>query len=175
MERLNQSSQQKISYRPFRASDLELRVKWLKNPSVKQNMGWQIREGVDLDDQKKWFKKYQKDKYDKRFIIEADNKPVGMVGLTEIDPLDKNADLYIMIGEDEYRGRGIGRQACEYIIDLCFKKLKLHKLNLTVHGHNTRAINLYHSLRFVDEGHIRDQIFFNGRYHDEIHMGLINK
>jgi len=35
-----------------------------------------------------------------------------------------------MIGEDEYRGKGIGKIAMKRIIDYGFKTLKLHKLNL---------------------------------------------
>lgn len=137
-------------------------------------MGWQIRQEVTLADQEKWFEKYEKDENDKRFIVEADSKPVGIVGLTHINPVDRNAELYILIGEDNFRNKGIGRAACEFVIDYGFSDLKMHKINLVVNSYNKPAIHLYKSLGFKEEGRVTEQIFLYNSYHDEIHMGMVN-
>ena len=162
----------KISFRPLIESDLRLRAKWLNNPAVKDNLGWQIRKGSTFEEQKAWFEGYAKNENDQRFIIEADGKPVGIVGLTDINPVDKNGMLYIIIGEDGFRGLGLGRKGCEYIIKFGFNNLKLHKIYLEVNSYNQNAHKLYEKLGFREEGRFKEHIFFNGQYYDEIYMAL---
>jgi len=164
----------RLTFRPLEAADLELRTKWQNNPIVGKNLGWQIRKGTTIAEAKEWFKSYVNNKNDQRYIIEANNKPVGIVGLTDINPIDKNAMLYVIIGEDSYRGQGIGRKTCEYIIDYGFNKLHLHKIWLEVNSYNKTAINLYESLGFQQEGCLKEQIYLEDKYYDEIYMGLIS-
>lgn len=172
---MNKNIDIKLTFRPLEASDLELRTKWQNNPNVGQNLGWQIRKGTTLEEGKEWFKGYVNDESDQRFIIEANGKPIGIVGLIDINPVDKNAMLYIVVGEDEYRGLGLGRRACEFIIDFGFNTLKLHKIYLEVNSYNKNAYNLYKKLGFVEEGCFREQIFHQGKYYDEIYMGLFHE
>jgi len=164
----------KIKFRPVRKSDIKLRAKWLNNPAINQGLSWHYREvGTTLKEQKEWYERYSKDKYDKRFIIVANNKPVGIVGLTEISPVDRNGMLYLFIGENGYRGQGIGTAALKFIFDYGFNKLKLHKIGLMANSYNTRAIKLYKSLGFQYEGAQKEQIFYNTKYYDLVYMGLI--
>lgn len=164
----------KITYRPLEASDLEVRTKWLQNPLVSKNLGWRVRQGTTLSEQKNWFEKYQSDESREIFVIEADGRAVGTVGLTDINPVDRNAELYLVMGEDDYRNKGIGREACEYIIQYGFESLKLHKILLIVNSYNAPAIHLYKSIGFIEEGILKEDIFFEGQYFDEIYMGIIN-
>lgn len=173
--KMNNIKDQCIRFRTLDVKDIEIRTKWLQNPLIMKNLGWQIRKGTTYDDTKRWFDNYVKNEYDQRFIIEINKSPVGIVGLTDINPIDKNAMLYIIIGEDDYRGQGIGRKACEFIINYGFNNLKLHKINLEVNSYNNFAIRLYKSLGFVEEGCLKEQIYLDNTYHDEIYMGLINK
>jgi RimJ/RimL family protein N-acetyltransferase len=161
-----------VTFRPFEESDLELRTKWLQNPAVADNLGWQNRRGTTLEEQKKWYENYKDNDNDHRFIILADDIPVGMVGITDISPVDHNGMLYVLIGEDDYRGNGIGRKACEFIIDFAFGKLKFHKLFLEVNSYNSKAIALYKSLGFTEEGRLTEKVFYKGKYYDEVYMGL---
>jgi diamine N-acetyltransferase len=56
------------------------------------------------------------------------------------------------------KGKGLGRQVANLIIEYCFKKLKFHRLWLDVYEDNLRAIHLYQSLGFKQEGKLRDVI-----------------
>ncbi len=171
---MDRKKELKIVYRPLEVSDLKLRTQWQNNPAISKNLGWQIRKGTTLKEAKKWFESYVNNENDKRYIIEVNGKPVGIVGLTDINPVDKNAMLYIIIGEDKYRGRGLGRKACEYIINFGFSKLKLHKIYLEVNSYNENAFRLYNKLGFVEEGRLKEQIKHDGKYYDEIYMGLFD-
>ena len=70
------------------------------------------------------------------------------MGLSNIDSKKKTAEIFILIGEDKYRGKGIGKFSVEYLIGTAFKKLKLRQLILGVNKLNYSAIKLYENLSF---------------------------
>ena len=84
------------------------------------------------------------------------------MGLSNISKTNKNADLFIAIGEDSYRRKGFGKNAMEWLIEYGFQKLKLHKINLGVVRDNTSAISLYKSMGFIVEGTMKDDVFYEG-------------
>jgi RimJ/RimL family protein N-acetyltransferase len=165
----------KITYRPIKLEDLHLRVKWYNNPQINKYLGEQIRNGTTLKNQKEWFEGYQKDKERKVFIIEAGKKPIGFVGFIEVKKIDRNAHIIIVIGEDEYRGKGMGKQALKFITDYGFKKLNLHKIYLHVYSPNIAAIKCYESFGFKKEAMLKEQAFINNQFCDEIVMSLFAK
>lgn len=161
-----------LSYRPLAKKDLELRFKWLNDPETNRFLGSRTRKGTDWKFHEEWYKEYVKDKRKKMFIIEMDNKPIGQVGLTDIDLLDKNACVYIVIGEKDLRGKGIGTEAVKYILNYGFNELKLHKMWLDYHADNIAGRKCYDKCGFVEEGRCREQILKGGKYVDEILMGI---
>jgi RimJ/RimL family protein N-acetyltransferase len=72
------------------------------------------------------------------------------MGLSNIDKDKQTAEVFILIGEDDYRGKGIGKIAMKYLIQFAFTQLKLKELRLEVDKYNLPAINLYRSLGFKD-------------------------
>lgn len=133
-----------INFRPLTKEDLPYRIKWLNDSEVNQFLGAVVRDGTDTEFHNKWFESYFADERAgkrKIFMILDEEKPIGQVGLLDINQLDKNAELYIVIGEAEYRGKGIGKEAMKFIIDYGFSGLKLHRISLHVHAPNEPAID----------------------------------
>jgi RimJ/RimL family protein N-acetyltransferase len=116
-----------IKCRPHLKNDIPYHVQWFNNPKAKSFISDEGDKKTTLEKETKWFNNYQKDNNKKFFTILDDNLPIGCVGLMEIDKKHKQAELFIIIGNNEYRGRGVGKQSLEYIIDYGFEKLKLHK------------------------------------------------
>lgn len=163
-----------ISFRPIRKSDLGIIVKWLNDPETNQYLGARVRQGTNFETRLKWYEKYKAEKTKKMFIIYADSKPVGEVGLINIDKLDNNAELFIMIGEKAFRRKGIGQQAVKFIINYAFNKLKLHRISLGCFEDNIAGVKCYEKCCFKKEGIVKDQFYKDGKYYNEITMGLIN-
>ncbi|MCF7820695.1 MAG: GNAT family N-acetyltransferase [Candidatus Pacebacteria bacterium] len=164
-----------IKIRIHKKIDIPYRVKWLNSPNVNKYIGDELGRRTTLKKQEKWFKDYQKDKNKKFFTILFNNKPIGLVGLSNISKQNKNADLFIMIGEDSYRGRGIGKEAMKFIIGYAFNNLKLHKINLGVIEDNKVAVNLYKKLGFKIEGKMIDEIYSKGKFYNFLSMALFKK
>ena len=84
---------------------------------------------------------------DYRCAISADEVYVGNIYLTDIG--GGSATYHIFIGDKNYWGKGIAREASRQIIDYGFKELNLDKIVLEVKKLNERAVKLYLSLGFV--------------------------
>lgn len=162
-----------INFRPIKRSDIQNYVRWLNNPKANEFIGDGMK--VSIKSATKWFNDYLKDRNKFFFIILDEKKAVGFMGLKNISKRNKNAELFICIGEDEYRGRGVGKKAMEWLINYGLDKLKLHKINLGVFEENIIAVKLYKSLGFKIEGKMKDDAFFHGKFHDMLSMAIFNK
>ena len=68
---------------------------------------------------------------------------------------------------------GLGTAMLSRLIELA-KKEGLHRIGLTVVAYNKRAVRLYQKFGFKIEGMMKDAYFGeDGKYHDELVMGLI--
>lgn len=161
-----------LNVKPHAKKDIPLRVKWLNNPAVSAFIGDGPGKRTDIKKQTEWFNAYTKDRGKKFFTLYVDHTPIGFMGLSNISPKNKNADLFIAIGEDEYRGKGFGEQSIKWLINLAFKKLKLHKVNLGVIDANTHAIELYKKIGFKIEGEMKDEVFIRGKWHSMFSMAI---
>ena len=163
-----------IKIKPQTRDDIKYRVKWLNDPTVNKYIGDTIGQCTTLKKQEKWFDDYKKVKGKKFFTIYDNDKPIGWMGLSNINKTNKNADIFLAIGEDEYRGKGYGKIALLWLIDYAFKKLNLHKINLGVIENNIFAIKLYKSVGFEVEGKMKDEVWHDGIYYNFLSMALFN-
>ncbi|HEY8390682.1 MAG TPA: ribosomal protein S18-alanine N-acetyltransferase [Clostridia bacterium] len=82
------------------------------------------------------------------FVYESDNR---IVGYTVVTLIFDEAHLDNIAVDFASRGKGIGKQLVQYVIDFANKN-NIHKITLEVRISNTTAINLYKSFGFVVEG-----------------------
>ncbi|MDD3284708.1 MAG: GNAT family protein [Patescibacteria group bacterium] len=164
-----------ITIRSHQKTDIPFRVKWLNNVDANIFIGRELNKKTTLKKEKEWFDNYKKDKNKKFFTILDNKKPIGFMGLSNINKINKNCDLFIMIGEDDYRGKGIGKIVMDWLINYGFNKLKLHKINLGVVRENKFAIKLYKKLGFKIEGKMIEEMMYKNKYHDFYLMALFKK
>lgn len=127
-----------------------------------------------IDETKEWFKTTQ-NLYYIIFLIENNIETnIGYFRLSNLSTINKN--IYIGADLDEnWRGQGLAYDAYKTFIPILFEMFDLHKISLEVLATNTRAINLYKKLYFVEEGRKRDDVLKNGIYVDSIIMSLLKK
>jgi len=164
-----------ITFRSHSKKDIPYRVAWFNNPKVNKYLGHSPGKRTTLKKQEEWFARYRQDKQMKYFTILADQKPIGFMGFSNIDGVNKNADIVLAIGDDQYRGKGVGKLALRFLVEYGFKTLKLHKINAGVFKENKAAVHLNKSLGFVTEGVFKDEAFFGAKFHDQLSMALFKK
>ena len=101
------------------------------------------------------------------------NELIGSVGLDKIKDVSRNAVLGIFIGNDKYRSNGYGTEAIKLLLEYGFKYLNLHSIKLTVLDVNARAYKCYIKCGFKETGRDREAMYLNGKYHDVIHMDIL--
>lgn len=104
--------------------------------------------------------------------VDVDGTLAGYVAVFGFRRPSRTGELAVMLGP-EHHGQGLGSLAMTQLLDLAFARLDLHKVEVRVFSFNSRAIRLYSSLGFVEEGRLRERVVLGGRRHDEIVMGML--
>jgi RimJ/RimL family protein N-acetyltransferase len=141
-----------ITLRPHERIDIPLRVKWLNNKNANVYVTDNADHVTTTEEQEKWFENYEADDRKEFFTICDDGEPIGFTGLSHIDEKEKMASVFIMIGEDEQRGRGNGVRALESLIKYGSEELGIQTFTLEVFEENVPAVRLYASAGFIKTG-----------------------
>jgi RimJ/RimL family protein N-acetyltransferase len=104
----------------------------------------------------------------------ASNETVGHIQLLGIDRVNMSARIgRVLVGEKEYRSKGIGLQMINAILDIAFNKLNLHRVDLGVFDFNESAIACYKKAGFIIEGNLRECRKMNGQYWSLLNMSIL--
>jgi len=166
---------EKIKLREYREEDIETVQKYINDPEVKKLLHAGIPYLYTLEDEEKWYESLsaQKDTYS--FAIETleDKKYIGGCGINKVDWKNSVVDVGIFIGDKNYWGKGYGTDAMGVLVKFIFEQLNVNKIKLQVFSFNERAIKSYKKCGFKVEGVLRQEIFREGKYYDDIVMGLL--
>jgi len=168
---------QKVRLREYRKEDVEKALHYMNDSETKRFLSPGIPYLYTLEDERKWFENLSAAKDIYNFAIEtlADEKYIGGCGLNSIDWKNSVAAVGIFIGDKEYWGKGYGTDVMKVLIKFIFEQVNIHKIKLNVYSFNERAIKCYEKCGFKVEGVLRQEIFRDGRYYDEIIMGLLKE
>ena len=99
-------------------------------------------------------------------LIPDGHRPMGYVKAYRVDRFSRHAWIGLSLFDERDMGHGYGRrmitQICDYLRDF----VGLRKVSLEVLASNTRAVTLYRSLGFEEEGRLKSQYFTAGRFED---------
>ena len=102
-----------------------------------------------------------------------DDTPVGEVVINEIDRTNRSANIRIALFDPQHYGKGYGTEAMRLAVEYGFKEGNLHRIALGVYDFNPRAVRVYEKVGFTLEGTLRDTLFWEGAYHDEYIMSIL--
>ena len=103
------------------------------------------------------------------------NSLIGMAFLKEINLMHRTAEFAIFIGEENAKGKGYAKEATIKTIEFAFNNLNLNRVFLKVQEDNIKAIKLYEKCKFKREGILRECIYKNGHYINEIVMSILTQ
>ncbi|EKE29548.1 MAG: hypothetical protein ACD_2C00151G0003 [uncultured bacterium (gcode 4)] len=164
-----------LKIRKHLRSDIPYRVKWMNNQNVNKYIWDDSNKKTTKAEQEKWFDAYIKVKNKIFFTICDDENPIWFMWLSNISKVNRNADLFIAIWDDDYRWIWYWEKAFAWLVGYGFGKLQLNKLNLWVYCENITAIKLYRKLGFEIEWTLREEVFFGWRFHDTHSMALFRE
>ena len=167
-------SGQKISFRPYESNDAELIFKWFNDPVVTHYMFTGQRPKT-VEQIRLLIEKSVNEDENVIFVVsdKKTNRPIGLVGLYEIDSATRKAEMRIIIGNRKYWGKGYGTEITELINYYGFDRLNLNRIYLGVTHENKGAIRVYEKAGYKREGVLKEDIYRNSRYYDSVRMGLL--
>ena len=166
---------EKITLRPFRTEDADPLWDSVQNELMNKLTGTHAtftREMID-----NYIARQIKANDDARasFIIAVEEhlRAIGEVVINELDHNNHSANIRISLFAEGDLNKGYGSEAMRLMVDYGFKSLNLHRISLGVYAFNPRAIRVYEKIGFKQEGVLRDSLYWDGEYVDEITMSIL--
>ena len=96
---------------------------------------------------------------------------VGQCAWSNIDWVYRHVELGIYIGEDDWRGKGVGLKAMIELHRIAFHEFGMATVRLEVLSFNP-AVKFYEKFGYKEVGRYRQADLFQGEYHDSILMDM---
>ncbi|MFC9928807.1 GNAT family N-acetyltransferase [Streptomyces sp. NPDC127190] len=159
--------------RPFTADDADAMWEIIGDPEVLR-FTYEPSTELTLDMVRSWYatSSARPDRLDLAVTDAATGELLGEVVLYEVDRHSRSCTFRTLLGP-RGRGRGVGTEATRLIVGHAFEQLGLHRVQLEVYAHNTRARRVYEKVGFVTEGVRREFALRDGEWVDEVMMAVL--
>ena len=171
---------ERVALRPVEKTDLPAFTAWYSRYELQRLLTPGAIRLVNQDAEEAWFRSVHADGGTWMFAIDALDDPhapegrlIGGCSLLNVNGKNRAATLGISVADPAMQGRGYGGEALELLLEWGFLELNLNRIQLFVFAFNERARRLYAKTGFEEEGVLREAIYRDGRYWDEIVMGLL--
>jgi len=99
---------------------------------------------------------------------------LGTIQLRSIDRVSSQSFFSIIL-HPQARGKGYGTDALRLLLAFAFEELNLHKITLTVYQSNEGGRRLYEKCGFQYEGTLRQQVYRQGHYDDQLVFSILKR
>lgn len=164
---------QKVTLRPIEKTDVDKLLVWINDREVTQFLATNMP--ITRIQEENWVQNLPERKNDVVLAIEVDRVLIGIMGIHNIDWVNKTATTGALIGEKEYWGKGFGTDAKMILLDYAFNTLGLRKICSSVYDFNKRSLRYSLHCGYKIEGTKKKQRLVKGKYRDEIILGLFKK
>jgi RimJ/RimL family protein N-acetyltransferase len=164
----------RVLLRPLRESDRDERQVHGWHAEIERGYGHVVESGPMSDAQvREWYAAGLAHLDEPSWSIEVVGRLAGVAFLHSLQPEARRARFAIGLYSPDLQGRGIGRAATMLVLRHAFSTMALHRVDLRVLEFNTGAIACYRACGFVEEGRERESCLLDGRWYDDILMGVL--
>ena len=149
---------------------------WLNDPEVYKYL-MVGHTPISEDDERRYYEAQAAASDARNFEIHVaeDDRYIGNVGLKDIHPVHRHAELGIAIGRKEDWGTGFGFDAIVTCLRYAFDTLGLHTVKIRAHADHARAGELYRRVGFAEVGRERETVFQEGRFADYVVLDIVDR
>lgn len=163
-----------VTLRPLETRDIPDLLAYRNDPNIVDALGG-FSTGYNETDLQDWLNYHRNRQDEVMWCIASndDDRCLGHAGLYQLDHRVRKGELALMIGDTGSRGKGLGKQVCQAMMDYGFSQLNLRRIELSLLANNQAALKLYQGLGFEQEGVLRQAQYRAGAYVDVILMAII--
>jgi UDP-4-amino-4,6-dideoxy-N-acetyl-beta-L-altrosamine N-acetyltransferase len=154
-------------------NDLELIRGWRNSEEVSKYM--YTDDKISSEQQIKWFEKIAQDQTQKYWVIEYEEKKLGLASLYSIKQNFKSCYWAFYLGDTSVRGAGLGSKIEYNILNYVFEEMKLNKLLCEVFVFNDAVIKMHEKFGFRRESYFREHIHKNDEFHDVVGLAILKR
>jgi RimJ/RimL family protein N-acetyltransferase len=164
---------ERVELKPLKEEHLKKRVEYINDPELQKTLNYDYP--TSLPKTKKWFvsKKGDCSRVDFSILDCKNQNVVGFCGFTNIEEPVMKAEVYIMIGDKAYWGKGYGREGSKLLHNYGFIELGLNR----IYGHqlifNEKIHKNAEALGKTVEGRLRKSIFSHGEIKDQYVVAIL--
>jgi|SRR6266853_1695064 len=150
---------------------IQLVASWL---AEKENYQWlELGDGRQLMSVEWLTIAVQRKSYALRlFTSDVDDRPIGVVALSNINEQFKTANIWVVVGDKSYASRGQASVAGSRMLTIGFKELGLEAIHTWIVDHN-QSVRMAKRLKFRLIGRQRQSHCINGRVYDRLWFDLL--
>lgn len=155
----------------LKIEDIEMVRNWRNSQDVAQYM--YNDNYISESDQEKWFDTVKNSKNSVYWIIEYNNKQLGLASVTGIDFTLQSCYWAFYLGDLSVRGAGIGAKVEFNVIEYVFNELNLNKLRCEVFVNNDKVIKMHEKYGFRREAYYREHCIKRDQKLDVVGLALL--
>jgi RimJ/RimL family protein N-acetyltransferase len=156
----------RIELRPFKVENAEIYLVWYNDLQIRRLSRMikpliieKFREGIKTTNSSNSRIKFE-------IWHKEDQKPIGDIGLGNIEYHDRNAEFGVVIGEKDYWGQNYATEAIGLILKYAFEEVNLHKVYATISAWNIGSERAAIKAGLNLEGTKKEDWFIDGEYVD---------
>ncbi len=168
----------RIYLRALELNDYKISTTWRKDKALWTKLGgthYYVSEAYE----KQWVEQKILQPKSNEIVLaiclKENDEYIGNVYLTDIDWINRNAQFHVFIGQESSRGKGIGTEATNSMLEYAFKERNLHRVFIYCLADNAEVIHMNEKCGLVREGILRQSVYRGGVYKDLLMMSILKK
>lgn len=162
-----------IEFRPVSEEDSEPLWSWLNDPETVLNGFTDPVIPQSIQRVRNRIRHWMETPGRQDFMVRNDDKLVGLCQVYSVDFRNLSCEVGVVIGQPDFRRRGIGKAAMLFAIGIAFDQMNMHRCQASVLTGNVAGMALVRSVGMTLEGTVKEACFKNGQYHDISLFGLL--
>ena len=164
----------RVYLRALEPDDYKVTIKW-RNDDETWSMVGGPKYFVSSEYEKQWILNAINNKNEIRLgiCLKENDELIGLCSLTEIDWINKNAQSSIMIGEKINKGKNCGTEGELLLLQYAFYERGFERIWAKILEKNNASIKMHEKCGFRKEGILRNSVFKNGKFQNQIIMSIL--
>lgn len=149
-------------------------VSWYQNNDGHLDFFTGSRRSFSHEDLVEWFAQSKMRNTHLYLISDDDGGRIGTLKIGPVDTVNKTSDLVCLIGNRDYLGRGLAKEAIRLGNKIAFNELGIRRLHSGMYESNVASIKAYTRAGWIIEGRMKGYYWVDGKPMDRICVACFN-